>query len=49
MHYGATEFSKNGNPTIVAKQSGITLLKSWQKNYITEQDAAEINKYYNCS
>jgi len=43
MHYGAYAFSKNGLPTIVAKQAGVTL---GQRNGLTPGDVAAIHHIY---
>ncbi|KAM7433975.1 hypothetical protein ABFA07_015860 [Porites harrisoni] len=43
MHYGSRAFSKNGRPTIVAKQSGVTL---GQRRGISATDAKQMNLLY---
>ena len=48
MHYDSYAFSNNGQPTIVAKQSGITLTHTSVKNGISDIDVGEIRKRYNC-
>lgn len=45
MHYDAYAFSKNGKPTIVPTQPGVTL--DWIST-LSPIDVAEIRKYYNC-
>jgi hypothetical protein len=47
MHYGNTEFSMNGNDTIVAKD-GTPLLQAWQKTDISDTDVEAIRRYYGC-
>ena len=50
MHYGPTEFSKNGYlKTIEPKQQGVILKYAYEKNQISSIDAKEINKFYNCA
>ena len=48
MHYGPTEFSKNGLPTIQPKQSGVKLQYAYEKNSLSSIDLQEIRKYYSC-
>ena len=48
LHYDSNAFSTNGQPTIVAKQDGVTLLHSSKKSAITDTDVAEIRKRYGC-
>jgi hypothetical protein len=48
MHYDNYAFSKNGQPTIVAKKPGVTLLPSYKKFMLTQTDVAEIKRRYNC-
>ena len=48
MHYENTAFSKNGLPTIVAK-NGKTLLNAAYKNDITDIDVKELRAYYKCT
>jgi hypothetical protein len=48
LHYDNNAFSTNGQPTIVAKQAGVTLLHSSKKSTITDTDVGEIRKRYNC-
>ena len=43
MHYGSYEFSGNGLPTIVPKQSGVTI---GQRVRLSQQDAREIIAVY---
>ncbi|XP_020901633.1 zinc metalloproteinase nas-15 [Exaiptasia diaphana] len=43
MHYGSRAFSKNGRPTIVAKQSGVTL---GQRRGLSAIDAKQMNLMY---
>ena len=49
MHYGPAEFSKNGQPTIQPKQTGVQLLYAYERSSISKIDAQEIRKYYNCA
>jgi len=44
MHYRSTAFSKNGKPTIVSKQSGVTL---GQRRGLSDIDAKQMNLLYN--
>jgi astacin len=43
MHYGRTAFSKNGLPTIVPKQSGVTI---GQRNGLSAGDIAAVHAIY---
>lgn len=43
MHYGATAFSKNGQPTIVPLQSGVTI---GQRNGLSAGDIAAVHAMY---
>lgn len=43
MHYGSTAFSKNGQPTIVPKQSGVTI---GQRNGLSAGDIAAVKFMY---
>ncbi|CAH2100025.1 unnamed protein product [Euphydryas editha] len=45
MHYGATDFSKNGNPTIIPLEENVTIGES---NELSEIDVKKINIMYNC-
>uniref|UniRef100_A0A914W3V2 Metalloendopeptidase n=1 Tax=Plectus sambesii TaxID=2011161 RepID=A0A914W3V2_9BILA len=47
MHYGPTAFSSNGQPTIVAKQSGGE--KMGQRDGFSDFDLNKINKHYDCN
>lgn len=49
MHYEWDAFSKNGQATIVPKQSGVNLVPAWQKYSLSATDIDEIRKYYNCA
>ncbi|KAJ7393859.1 hypothetical protein OS493_003526 [Desmophyllum pertusum] len=46
MHYGARYFSKNGKPTIVPKQSGVTI---GQRSGLSKMDAHQMRLRYSCS
>ncbi|XP_031568760.1 uncharacterized protein LOC116303371 [Actinia tenebrosa] len=46
MHYGKTDFSKNGQPTIQAKGDSNKALG--QDNGMTELDIQKLNKLYDC-
>jgi len=52
MHYGSTAFSKNGLPTIVAKDPSVgTLYSSYAKSYeeiLTSADVQGVKTRYNC-
>lgn len=48
MHYDGRAFSANGLPTMVPKQSGVTLLHSSRKT-LSKIDIAEIRQYYSCA
>ncbi|VDK46462.1 unnamed protein product [Anisakis simplex] len=45
MHYSSTAFSKNGEATIVPKQTG---MKIGNRKGLSSTDAEKINKYYEC-
>jgi len=47
MHYGKTDFSKNGNPTIQAKDDPNKQLG--QDNGLTQLDLDKIKALYDCS
>lgn len=46
MHYDAYAFSTNGQPTIVARQTGVTM---GQRNTLSAIDAQTVRLLYNCS
>ena len=46
MHYGAYAFSSNSQPTIVAKQAGITLLEPYDKTSLSTSDVEALRKAY---
>ena len=46
MHYGPNGFSTNGQPTIVPKQSGVTI---GQRHNMSAIDIQEVRLFYNCS
>ena len=46
MHYGPNGFSTNGQPTIVPKQSGVTI---GQRDNMSAIDIQEVRLFYNCS
>ncbi len=46
MHYESTAFSSNNQPTIVPKQSGVTLVNASQKKALSSIDVAEIRNAY---
>jgi hypothetical protein len=49
MHYGSYAFAKDRNkPAMTPKQSGVTLKEPYEKNVLTKNDIAMINKLYNC-
>jgi len=48
MMYGSNSFSKNGMPTMVAKQKGVHLTNPYDKKGMTESDIINIKKMYNC-
>lgn len=45
MHYGTNYFSRNGRPTIVPKQSGVSI---GQRRGFSTLDIDRLNKLYNC-
>lgn len=45
MHYGTTAFSMNGQPTMVPRQSGVTIGEAKQ---LSPMDIAEVRHYYSC-
>ena len=47
MHYENTAFSKNGLPTVVAK-NGQSLVNAAYKSDITDTDVAELRSFYKC-
>lgn len=47
MHYGSTEFSKNGKNTIVALTPGMTEIIGQVDNF-SAADLRKINKMYGC-
>ena len=46
MHYGAYDFSSNGQKTIEVKQSGKTI---GQRNGLSFTDQEEVRKAYQCT
>lgn len=46
MHYGAYDFSINGEPTILVRQSGVVSMG--QREKLSPSDIGKINKMYNC-
>lgn len=46
MHYPDNAFSKNGKPTIVAKQSGVVF---GERDRISDNDLAELRSAYKCT
>jgi hypothetical protein len=47
MHYGNYFFSKNGNPTIVAKQQNIEINGHFPR--LSPIDIQEVHRYYGCA
>ncbi len=45
MHYGTHYWSKNGRPTLVPKQSGVSI---GQSNGFSTLDLTRINRLYKC-
>ena len=45
MHYETTAFSMNGKPTMVPRQSGVTIGKA---TVLSATDIAEVRNYYSC-
>ncbi|KAJ7394077.1 hypothetical protein OS493_003751 [Desmophyllum pertusum] len=45
MHYGRTFFSKNGRPTLLPRKKG---MEFGQREKLSEGDARQMNKMYNC-
>nr|AQM58332.1 venom astacin-like protein 1 [Pristhesancus plagipennis] len=48
MHYPATSFSKNGDPTILPLDKSVDIKLLGQRKKITEHDLKKINIMYNC-
>ena len=48
MHYESTAFSKNGQPTIVPLQAGISLIPAYNKNAMTTEDVKVVRNTYGC-
>ena len=46
MHYGAYDFSRNGQPTIVPLDSSIPLSSLGQENGFSQKDLQHINALY---
>jgi hypothetical protein len=46
MHYSASSFSRNGQPTIKVKNSDV---KIGQRAALSSVDIAEIRAYYSCA
>lgn len=46
MHYGAYDFSINGQPTILVRQSGVVTMG--QRERLSATDVAKINVMYKC-
>ena len=49
MHYDSYAFSMNGQPSMVPKQTGVTLKPGYQKTYLTKTDIGEIRALYGCT
>ncbi|KAM6915457.1 zinc metalloproteinase nas-14 [Xenentodon cancila] len=45
MHYGTSFFSKDGSPTILPRQDGVTV---GQRTHLSQLDSKRLNKLYNC-
>jgi len=45
MHYETTAFSMNGKPTMVPRQTGVTIGKA---QALSATDIAEVRNYYSC-
>ncbi|KAK9502787.1 hypothetical protein O3M35_011493 [Rhynocoris fuscipes] len=48
MHYPATSFSKNGEPTILPLDKSVNIKLLGQREKITKHDVKKINLMYNC-
>jgi hypothetical protein len=46
MHYGATSFSSNGQPTIEAKIADVVI---GQRKQLSPIDVAELQSFYYCN
>jgi astacin len=46
MHYGTTAFSMNGLPTMIPRQSGVSIGDALRLSPI---DIAEVRHYYGCN
>ena len=49
MHYEATAFSNNGQPTMVPKQAGVVLKNASLRTALSPIDAAEVKTLYKCA